>query len=269
MSFIRRMFKFRETPDPASVKPFLEHLEDLRWTLIKMAIALIAGMIVAFSFRVEIMRVLQKPLHDIDPELVNSLQVLGILDPLVISLKLAFYVGIILTFPFLIFFLAQFVVPALTKTEKKLVIPVIVGGFALFAAGVSFSYFYVLPETLRFFFGFSADLDLIQRPTAVSYFSFVSHLSISLGAAFELPMVVLALNYLGFLSFQRMRQTRIFAIPIIFVIGAVIAPTPDPFTLFAVAVPMCLLYEACIWLIFLLERTRAKKSLATLPPPGA
>lgn len=268
MSFIRRIFQFRETPDPASVKPFLEHLEDLRWTLIKMAVTLVVGMIAAFSFRVEIMKVLQKPLRDIDPELVNSLQVLGILDPLVISLKLAFYVGIIITFPFLIFFLAQFVIPALTKTEKKLVIPVILGGFLLFAGGVCFSYYYVLPETLRFFFGFSADLDLVQRPTAVSYFSFVSHMSISLGAAFELPLVVLALNHLGFLGYARMKQTRIFAIPIIFVIAAIIAPTPDPFTLFAVAVPMCLLYEICIWLIFLLERSRAKKSLATLPPPG-
>ena len=264
MSFIRKIFQFRETPDPASVKPFLEHLEDLRWTLIKMAGALIAGMIVAFSFRVEIMHILQKPLRDIDPELVNSLQVLGILDPLVISLKLAFYVGIIITFPFLIYFLAQFIVPALTGTEKKLVIPVILGGFMLFAGGVCFAYFYVLPQTLRFFFGFSAELELVQRPTAVSYFSFVSHMSISLGAAFELPMVVLALNYLGLLSFQRMKQTRIFAIPILFALAAVIAPTPDPFTLFAVAVPMCLLYEACIWLIYLLERARSKKSLATM-----
>lgn len=264
MSFIRKIFQFRETPDPASIKPFLEHLEDLRWTLIKMVAALIAGMIVAFSFRVEIMHILQKPLRDIDPELVNSLQVLGILDPLVISIKLAFYAGIIMTFPFLIYFLAQFVIPALTTTEKKLVIPVILGGFLLFAGGVCFGYFYVLPETLRFFFSFSADLDLIQRPTAVSYFSFVSHLSISLGAAFELPLVVLALNYLGILSFERMRQTRIFAIPILFTLGAIIAPTPDPFTLFAVAVPMCVLYEACIWLIYFLERLRRKKSLAVM-----
>ncbi len=265
MSFLRKIFKFRETPDPASVKPFLDHLEDLRWTVMKMVGALAVGMIVAFSFRVEIMRVLQKPLRDIDPELVNSLQVLGILDPLVISLKLAFYVGIIISFPFLIYFLAQFVIPALTTSEKKLVIPVILGGFLLFSGGVAFSYFYVLPQTLRFFFGFSADLDLIQRPTAVSYFSFVSHLSISLGAAFELPLVVLALNYLGFLSHQKMRETRIFAIPILFVLAAIIAPTPDPFTLFAVAIPMCLLYEGCIWLIYFLERARAKRSLAVLP----
>lgn len=268
MSFIRKFFQFRETPDPTSVKPFLEHLEDLRWTLMKMAGALVIGMIIAFSFRVQIMHVLQSPLRDIDPELVNSLQVLGIMDPLVISLKLAFYAGIIITFPFLIYFLAQFVVPALTTSEKKLVIPVILGGFLLFAGGVCFSYFYVLPQTLRFFFGFSAELELVQRPTAVSYFSFVSHMSISLGAAFELPLVVLALNYLGFLGFEKMRQTRIFAIPILFVLAAVIAPTPDPFTLFAVAIPMCLLYEACIWLIFLMERARSKKSLAVMPPAG-
>lgn len=268
MSLLRNIFKFRETSETDSVKPFLEHLEDLRWTLIKMAIALVVGMVMAFSFRVELMRLLQKPLHDIDPELVNTLQVLGILDPFLISLKLAFYAGIVITFPFLAFFAAQFIVPALTAKEKKLVLPIIGAGFVLFGLGVAFSYHYVLPQTLKFFFQFSKELELTQRPTAVAYFSFVTQLSIGLGAAFELPLVVLALNYLGFLGFETMRRTRIYAIPILFVLAAIIAPTPDPFTLFAVGGPMCLLYEGCIWLVWGMDRMRRRReqSLAKSVP---
>lgn len=260
MSLLRRIFSFRENPE--ETKPFLEHLEDLRWTLMKMVAALVAGMILSFNYRNELMRIVQKPLHDIDPELVQNLQVLGIMDPLMISIKLAFYAGIVLTFPVLLYFMAQFVVPALTTREKRLVSPVIVIGCLLFAAGVSFGYFYILPETLEFFFGFSKDMQLIQRPTATSYFSFVTQTSIALGLAFELPMVVMALNYLGILSYEFMTRTRIFAIPILFALAAIIAPTPDPFTLFAVAIPMCALYEACIWIAWFMDRTRRRKQQA-------
>lgn len=265
MSLLSRFFRFRESGDGEVVKPFLEHLEDLRWVLIKMALVLMLGMIASFYFRIELMHVLQRPLRDIDPELVNSLQVLGILDPFVISLKLAFYAGIVLTFPFLAFFAAQFVVPALTRGEKRLVLPVIAGGFILFSLGVCFAYFYVIPETLKFFFGFSAEMQLVQRPTAVSYFSFVTQLSLGLGLSFQLPVVVLALNALGLLGFERMRQTRIYAIPLLFTLGAIIAPTPDPLTLFTIAIPMCLLYEGCIWMTWLTERWRRKRAEALEP----
>jgi sec-independent protein translocase protein TatC len=252
---LQRLFKFRESGDEA-VKPFLDHLEDLRWTLIKMALALAAAMVIAFGFRGTLMRLLQRPLHDIDPALVTNLQVLGILDPLVISLKLAFYAGLVFAFPALLLFAGQFVMPALEPREKKLLLPVVAGGFLLFLSGVSFAYFYVLPQTLSFFLQFSKDMQLVQRPTAVSYFSFVTQMCVALGLAFEMPVVVVALNALGFLSYKTMRRTRIYAIPIVLVFAAVIAPTPDPFTLFAIGLPMCLLYEACIWIAWLLERRR-------------
>src|SRR5690349_21125444 len=103
MSLIHKFFKYRENGNPESVKPFLEHLEDLRWTVVKMAVTLVVGMVISFGWRNELMRILQKPLHDINPELTHNLQVLGMLDPLMISLKLAFYAGIVITFPILLF----------------------------------------------------------------------------------------------------------------------------------------------------------------------
>ncbi|SRR5581483_12016666 len=253
-SWLQRLFKVRQGME--ETKPFLEHLEDLRWMLVKMAIALVTGMVLSFSYRVEIVRLLQKPLRDIDPNLVANLQVFGVMDSLLISIRLAFYAGIVLTFPLLLFFIAQFVLPALTLKEKKFILPGILFGFALFGTGVCVSYFVVLPRTLEFCYKDASKLDWTLRPPVDKYFSFVTNMTLALGLAFELPIVVLALNYLGFLSVETMRKTRTFAIPLILVLAAIIAPTPDPFTLIAFALPLYLLYELSIVLAVLSEKRR-------------
>src|SRR5438034_495287 len=105
---LRDIFKFREVPESETSKPFLEHLEDLRWTVVKMAITLVLAMLVCFAFRSLLVRVMQAPLHDVDPQ-VGALKALGITDSIVISLHLAFYAGIVVSFPLLLYFLAAFV----------------------------------------------------------------------------------------------------------------------------------------------------------------
>ena len=103
---LRDIFKFRELPESETSKPFLEHLEDLRWMVVKMAITLIVAMILCFAFRSTLVRVMQAPLHDVGPK-VGALKALGITDSIVISFHLAFYAGIVLSFPicFFIFWL--------------------------------------------------------------------------------------------------------------------------------------------------------------------
>src|ERR1700694_1789254 len=103
---LRDIFKFREPGEAA--KPFLEHLEDLRWTIVKMAITLVAAMIICFAFRSTLVHVMQAPLHDIDPK-IGALRAMGVTDSIVISFRLAFYAGIVLSFPLLLYFLAEFV----------------------------------------------------------------------------------------------------------------------------------------------------------------
>src|SRR5204863_319421 len=112
-------------------KPFLEHLEDLRWTVVKMAIALLLAMMACFAFRSMLVRVMQAPLHALDPQ-VGALKALGITDSFVISFHLAFYAGIVVSFPLLLYFIAQFVLPALTAIEKRFLFPAILGSFGLF-----------------------------------------------------------------------------------------------------------------------------------------
>src|SRR5207244_2545958 len=148
---LRDIFKFRDVPESETSKPFLEHLEDLRWTIVKIAITLGIAMIVCFTFRSTLVRVLQAPLRDVGSQ-IGTLKALGITDSIVISFHLAFYAGIVLSFPLLLYFIAEFVLPALTALEKRFLLPAILVSFALFLLGVTVCYFCLLPNTIIFFF---------------------------------------------------------------------------------------------------------------------
>src|SRR5260370_334113 len=142
---LRDIFRFREARESEAWKPFLEHLEGLRWTIVKMSIALVLAMIICFAFRSILVRVMQAPLHDVDQK-IGALRALGITDSIVISFHLAFYAGIVLSFPLLLYFLAEFVLPALTAIEKRFLLPAILVSFALFLLGVLVCYFWLLPS---------------------------------------------------------------------------------------------------------------------------
>src|SRR2546423_11398951 len=108
---LRDVFRFRDLPESETSKPFLEHLEDLRWTIVKMAITLILAMIVCFCFRSALVHIMQRPLRDIDPT-VAALRALAITDSFTISFRLAFYAGILISFPLLLYFVAELYAPA-------------------------------------------------------------------------------------------------------------------------------------------------------------
>lgn len=256
---LQRFFKFREEQDGEITKPFLDHLEDLRGMLVKMALTVSIFMAVSFGFRQTLVRIAQKPLHDVDARLVATLKTLGVTDSLTISLKLAFYSGIVLSFPLLMFFLAQFVLPALTRQEKKYVFPAITVGFGLFLTGVLFSYYWVLPTTLRFFFKDTLEMGWTPDWTVLQYYAFVTQLTLAFGFAFELPVAVLVLVHLGFLNYEFLRRTRSYAVVIILIVAMVIAPTPDVLTFLSLGGPMVLMYEGCIWLAWLMERRKTLK----------
>lgn len=254
---LRDVFKFRELPESETSKPFLEHLEDLRWMIVKMAIALIVAMLACFAFRTQLVRIMQAPLHAVDPQ-VGSLKALGITDSIVISFHLAFYAGMVISFPLLLYFLAQFVLPALTEVEKRFLLPAIVGSFGLFLIGVLLGYLWLLPKTILFFFRDTQSLGWSPTWTVQQYYSFVTKFVLGFGLAFELPVVVLALVYFGLITYRFMARTRPYAVILIFILAAIIAPTPDLLTLLAMATPMALLYESCIWIAWIMERRKAR-----------
>jgi len=262
------IFKFREGDSPDATKPFLDHLEDLRWVIIKMAVALGAAMMLSFLFRFQLVHILQWPLKKIDPNLLKTLVSLGVADSLTISFQLAFYAGIVLAFPFLIYFAAEFVLPALTPHEKKAMLPAVFVGFGLFVGGVVFSYYFVLPPTLRFFFHDAQAMQWTPTWTVRDYFSFVTQACVGFGVAFELPVVILVMIRLGIVSTALLRRTRAYAFLLIFVAAAFLAPTPDAVSMAMMGTPMYLLYEACIVVGGFIEKKRKREQEAALAAKG-
>jgi sec-independent protein translocase protein TatC len=254
---LERLFEFRNRGD--TPKPFLSHIEDLRGTIMKVAIALVAGMTLCFAFREKIAAFIQHPLAQIDPDRAANLQSLGVADSFTISLELSFYGGIILAFPLIIIFLAEFLLPALTPKEKRMLIPSALIGSCLFLAGAAFSYFIVLPQALAFFFNDARAMNWQPTWTVREYYSFTTQFIIAFGLSFELPLVVLMLVKLGLVDHTQLRQARAFAVVIIFVFAAIITPTSDIVTLLLMGGPMCVLYELCIGIAWLMrDRIEAK-----------
>lgn len=261
-----RLFRFRAFRDEPM--PFLDHLEELRITIIKMAVALVGAMVVAFAARGWLFSVVQHPLKQINPEHLNSLQSLGVVDSFSISLELAFYAGLILAFPFLLYFLAEFVLPALTEQERRHIWPASCIGFGLFLTGVAFAYFVVLPQTLEFFYRDAESLGWKPTWTVREYYSFTTQFVIAFGLAFELPVVVLLLVKMGILDTAALRRLRMQALVAILVFAAVLTPTTDMVTMLLMGLPMYALYELCIWIAAATERRQAARDGVIELPPG-
>ena len=182
------------------------------------------------------------------------MQSLNPTEGFMLSVKLAFFAALVLSFPLLLFFLLQFILPGLHEKEQKALFPALGVGFFLFLIGVLFAYFVILPNVLDFFYNYSLDMG-IQNDWRIGYYiSFATQFVLIFGLAFELPVVVMTLVKLGILSYEMMRTTRSYAILAIVVIAAIITPTPDALTLGLLAVPMYILYEICIWLSYFMDK---------------
>ena len=252
----------QEESSSSMLKPFLEHLEDLRWTLIKMFAALGIAMVLSFFYARELLGVIIWPLRRVTEKPEEFLYTLEVTGGFTLAMKLALYAGIVLACPFLLYFLAQFILPALTTKEKSLMTPVFTAGVGLFAAGVALGYFVVIPAGLRFFLEYNKYLGISSRWTVDNYVSFVSQMCLAFGICFELPLLVLALAKIGIVTAEVLRQKRPYVIVIIFIIAAVITPTTDPLNQSLLAVPMCVLYEACVWIARWMERKKRREQAA-------
>ena len=211
------------------------------------------------------------------PEVDNrgNLKLMSALRPtetFMLSMKLSFFAGIILAFPLLLMFILQFVLPGLHANEKRVMWPAMAVGFGLFLGGVLFAYYGVLPRALTFFYEWSGNLGVSNDWRIGEYISFATQFTLLFGVAFELPVVVMVFVKLGLLTYETMSRTRSYAIVAIFVVAAILTPTPDVFTLSLMALPMIILYEICIWLAWLdrrknrmMEEEEARVRAETLP----
>ena len=319
------------------VKTFLEHLEDLRWVLIKSGTALMVAMVVCLLGVNYLVEILKWPLErarrlgtshgqtvelmvgtnllksfkpntnlfgdlqlgtnrhvilDLAPVQVGTNHVLALrvrpdsadtkpltqgpelvyLDPaapFISSLHLAFFGGIVLAAPFLIYYIGQFILPALKLKEKKYGTRGFGVGLGLFAVGVCFCYFGLMPVALRAAEQYSHWMGMATYEwRAEAYFSFVTKFMLGMGLGFEMPVVLLALVKIGILDYAKLAGFRRYMIVVNLVLGAILT-TPEVLTQLLMFVPLQILYEVTIWIAWYWERQDKKREEAAAAVAGS
>ena len=243
---------------PGHEMPFLDHLEELRKRLFWIAGAIIIGVVVGFTLlsKLDIIRLLERPILP----LLHG-QKLIYTHPgtsFHILLNASLVLGLILAAPVIVGQIWGFLAPALYAHEKRVVIPVLISMLALFLAGVALSYFVVLPLTLQFLMSIESTA-LTPLISATEYFDFAISMCLAFGVVFEVPIAILALTALGLVTPQFLSKYRKHAIVICLTAAAFITPGADPYSLFALAIPLYVLYELSVFVAQFAYRKRAKR----------
>lgn len=238
--------------------PFLDHLEELRKRLFWMAGSVVIGIVVAFYLlqKLDIIRLLERPILP----LLNGQKLIYTAPgtSFKILLTTSLVLGIILALPVIVGQIWGFLSPALYRHEKRVIIPVLVAMVALFLAGVSLSYFVVLPLTLKFLMSIESTA-LTPMITATAYFDLAISMCVAFGIIFEVPIAVLALAAFGIVTPAFLSKYRRHAILICVVVAAFITPGADPYSLVALTVPLYLLYEVSVLVARFIFRGREKR----------
>jgi sec-independent protein translocase protein TatC len=232
----------------------VDHLTELRSRLIKMVLAVAIGAVVVWIFYDAVLEFLKAPLDDADP---NATLILT--DPLqgiTTRFKVSGYGGMALATPVLLWQIWRFITPGLYPRERRYAVPFVASGVALFILGASLAY-WTLPRALAFLIDISGE-DIEAFYTPDKYFQLITYMMLAFGIGFEFPIVLVFLQLAGVLTYQRLASWRRYAMIGIVVLVAVITPSGDPISLFALAVPMYLFYEISILIGWLITRRRAR-----------
>lgn len=235
----------QETSDAQAESSLMEHLLELRARLMRALFGLAIVLLALLPFAKQLYAHMAIPLIKNLPasqvtQLIASEPTSGFFAPI----KLAFFAALFLTAPWLLFQAWGFVAPGLYKHEKRLAMPLLVSAIVLFYLGCAFAYFLVLPAVFHGLMMFTPDIITIA-PDPAKYLDFVLVIFIAFGVSFELPVALVILALLGWVTPQQLREGRGYAIVGIFVVAAIVTP-PDVVSQLMLAIPMCLLYEAGI-----------------------
>ena len=232
---------------------FLEHLEDLRKRLWYSFVALFIAVIPCWFFSKQVFEILARPVTQYLPEGMKMAYT-SLTDPFMLYIKVSFLTAIFLASPFIFLQLWYFVAPGLYQKEKKYVFPFVFFTTAFFLAGAVFSYFILFPWACRFFLGLGSDFTPVL--TVGNYFGLALKLLLGVGLVFELPTLVFFLSKLGIITSRWMIRNFKYAVLAVFIIAAVITPSPDMVTQSILAVPMLALYGLGILIAFLFGKER-------------
>jgi sec-independent protein translocase protein TatC len=237
----------------------MEHLDELRRRIVHSALYLAAGFIVGWSFHTRIVGFLQAPLIRIGKSLVFTHP----MDALNLYLQASLLSGVILASPFILFQVWLFIAPGLYQRERRFVVPFMAATIGLFLSGAAFGYYYVLPGAIKILV---VDMGHNFTPmiTIEDYTSFFLSIILGLGISFEMPVLIFFLAMFGIVSPRFLWKNIRYAILAVFIVAAVICPSPDPWTMCIYAVPMLALYAIGIGVAWWVHpsRRRGKEAAA-------
>jgi sec-independent protein translocase protein TatC len=231
------------TTPPA--QPLMSHLQELRNRLIKASAAVLTGAIVAFIFREWVFDLIVAPYDEIAGE--SDLVFFRPTEAFSLFMRLSLFGGFVMASPVVIWQTWAFVAPALTKREKRVVVPIVLVLVLLFLAGITIGY-WSLQRGLEFLIEFGGD-NLEPVIGGNDYLSFAMRFLLVFGISFEFPVFLYAAAAMGVVTWQRLAAGRRWAVLLIVSAGAVITPSGDPLTLLLLSVPLYALYEATIWIV--------------------
>jgi sec-independent protein translocase protein TatC len=238
---------------------FWEHLEELRGTIVKSLLVFVVFAAGIGYFLKEFNATLLWPLKRVETENAVLLSELGTISPMevfTVIITMCVFGGLMLASPFILFFVGQFVAPALTEREMKAVLPLCISAMVLILLGSSFGFFLLVPSTIEVSLKFNEMLGFTTRWTPGAYYSMLSWLVLGVGASFEFPLVIVLLVWMGVMTTAFLRKYRRHAIVVIFIIAAVVTPTPDPIVQTMFAAPLYALYEIAVIVSARVEKKR-------------
>ena len=258
-----------ETPANRGEMPFLDHLEELRWRILKSLVAVLLASVLGWLIveYVDVIGLLMRPIIPLLPD--GKLKFTSPTEPFLITLKFAFILGLLIASPVVIYQTWAFLAPALYDREKRMIVPALSVGVVLFLTGAAIAYQWVLPHVLRMLFSFQQQA-FSPIITAGGYFAFAAQFMIAVGLAMELPLVVVILTALGLVTPQFLRRSRRYAVAVAAVAAALLAP-PDAVSMLVGIGLLLLLYEVSIVCAWVVARRRARRagSVASSPPSAS
>ncbi|MCQ2158558.1 MAG: twin-arginine translocase subunit TatC [Bacteroidales bacterium] len=240
---------------------FWDHLEVLRWSILRTGIAIAAAFCVCFAFMPKLFdAVILSPTKNdffmykalgglfdgnFNVDIIN----INVTAPFFTHMSTSLWVSLILVFPYILWEVWRFVAPALYPSEKKGVKAAFTGVGGLFYLGCALGYFIIFPITFRFLAGYHIGTGILTQISLNSYISTFLSIIFVMGLVFELPVLAFLLSSLGVLHKPCLKKYRRYAIVILLIVAALITPTGDPFTLMVVTIPLYLLYEVSILIV--------------------
>ena len=236
---------------------FWDHLDVLRSSLIRMAVAVMVLGVAAFCLKDLLFSVVLAPrssdfvtyqLLGVDAFHINLMNT-GLTEQFMIHMRTAIYAGLLLASPYILYELFRFVSPGLYQNERRYAVWIVGAAYVMFLMGTLVNYFIVFPLTVRFLGTYQVSPDVANMLNLQSYIDTLLGMSLVMGVVFELPVVCGLMGRMGLINSHMMSQFRRHAVVAILVVSAIITPTTDVFTLFVVALPIYLLYELSIQIV--------------------